>query len=129
MNKKLINLIVKKYLKWDSTNPFISISALLAFVGVSVGVMVLIIAMAIMNGTAKEFEKKLFTMNYPLTIYPKVENSVNTNMLLELEKKFPKLKFSPYLQTQAIIQNGENKGKILGSQANRGKNFFLTNNL
>ena len=70
MNKKLINLIVKKYLKWDSTNPFISISALLAFVGVSVGVMVLIIAMAIMNGTAKEFEKKLFTMNYPLTIYP-----------------------------------------------------------
>ena len=57
MNKKLINLIVKKYLKWDHTNPFISISALLAFIGVSVGVMVLIIAMAIMNGTAKEFEK------------------------------------------------------------------------
>jgi hypothetical protein len=26
-----------------------------------------------------------------------------------------------------FIQNGENKGKILGSQANRGKNFFLTN--
>ena len=123
MNKKLINLIVKKYLKWDSTNPFISISALLAFVGVSVGVMVLIIAMAIMNGTAKEFEKKLFTMNYPLTIYPKVENSVNTNMLLELEKKFPKLKFSPYLQTQAIIQNGENMsgGIIFAVDQNREK--------
>ena len=68
MNTKLVNFIVKKYLKWDKTNPFISISALLAFVGVSVGVMVLIVAMAIMNGTAKEFEDKLFTMNYPLSI-------------------------------------------------------------
>jgi putative ABC transport system permease protein len=108
MNKKLINLIVKKYLRWDKTNPFISISALLAFIGIGVGVMVLIIAMAIMNGTAKEFEKKLFTMNYPLTIYPYVENSVDKNMLIKLEKKFPNLKFSPYLQTQAIVQNGEN---------------------
>jgi putative ABC transport system permease protein len=108
MNKNLINLIVKKYLRWDSTNPFISISALLAFIGVSVGVMVLIIAMAIMNGTSKEFEKKLFTMNYPLTIYPKIKNSVNHNMLVELESKFPSLKFSPYLQTQAIIQNSDN---------------------
>jgi len=108
MNKKLVNLIVKKYLKWDNTNPFISISALLAFIGVSVGVMVLIIAMAVMNGTAKEFEKKLFTMNYPLTIYPKVQDSVDKNLLVFLEEKYPHLKFSPFLQTQAIIQSGEN---------------------
>ena len=40
-------------------NPFISISAILAFIGVSIGVMVLILSMAIMNGTAKEFERKL----------------------------------------------------------------------
>ena len=105
MNKKLIKLVIKKYLKWDSTNPFISISALLAFIGVSIGVMVLIIAMAIMNGTVKEFEKKLFTMNYPLTLYPQIQNSINNNDLFELERNFPHLKFSPYLQVQAIIQN------------------------
>lgn len=68
MNKELVNFIVKKYLRFDKKNPFISISAILAFIGVSIGVMVLILSMAIMNGTAKEFEKKLFTMNYPLTI-------------------------------------------------------------
>jgi len=123
MNKELINLIVKKYLKWDKTNPFISISALLAFIGVSIGVMVLIIAMAIMNGTAKEFEKKLFTMNYPLTIYPKVHNSVNNNMLLRLEQKFPSLKFSPFIQTQAIVQGGSNMsgGVIFAVDNNREK--------
>lgn len=110
MNKKLVNFIVKKYLKFDKKNPFISISAILAFVGVAIGVMVLIIAMAIMNGTAKEFEKKLFTMNYPISIYPKYLNSVNNDLLLDLEKKFPKLQFSPYLTSQVIIQNGESMG-------------------
>ena len=116
MNKKLVNFIVKKYLKFDKKNPFISISALLAFIGVAIGVMVLIISMAIMNGTAKEFEKKLFTMNYPLSIYPKFSNSVDKNLLLSLEKEFKELKFSPYLSTQVILQNGSymNGGMIFG---------------
>jgi len=116
LNKKLVNFIVKKYLKFDKKNPFISISAILAFVGVAVGVMVLIITMAIMNGTAKEFENKLFTMNYPLSIYPKFQNSVDTNLLNELEKKFPLMKFSPYLSSQVIIQSGDNMngGMIFG---------------
>lgn len=116
MNKKLVNFIVKKYLKFDKKNPFISISAILAFVGVAVGVMVLIISMAIMNGTAKEFERKLFTMNYPLTISSNFQSSVNRDLLNTLEKEFPQLIFSPYISSQAIIQNGDNMsgGVIFG---------------
>jgi putative ABC transport system permease protein len=109
-NKKLINFIVKKYLKFDKKNPFISITALLAFAGVSIGVMVLIIAMAIMNGTAKEFEDKLFTMNYPLSVYPKIDGGVNTELLAKLEKKFPNLLFSPYLTSQVMIQSDHSMG-------------------
>jgi len=107
MNTKLVNFIVKKYLQWDKTNPFISVSAILAFVGVGVGVMVLIVAMAIMNGTAKEFEDKLFTMNYPLSIYPKFENSIDDKLLKELEVKFPQLKFSPFLTTHVMVNNND----------------------
>lgn len=116
MNKKLVNFIVKKYLRFDKKNPFISISAILAFVGVSIGVMVLILSMAIMNGTAKEFERKLFTMNYPLTIYPKMDNSVNEELLVKLQNKYPDLKFSPFLSSQAIIQSGDamSGGMIFG---------------
>ena len=116
MNKKLVNFIVKKYLKFDKKNPFISISALLAFIGVAVGVMVLIVTMAIMNGTAKEFENKLFTMNYPLSIYPKFESGVEDKLLKELEEKFPEMSFSPYLSSQAIIQNDDKMsgGMIFG---------------
>jgi putative ABC transport system permease protein len=117
LNKKLVNFIVKKYLRFDKKNPFISISAILAFIGVSIGVMVLILSMSIMNGTAKEFEKKLFTMNYPLTIFPKFSSvPLDENMLNELQKKFTHLKFSPFISSQAIIQNGETMsgGMIFG---------------
>ena len=116
MNKKLVNFIVKKYLRFNKKNPFISISAILAFIGVCIGVMVLILSMAIMNGTAKEFERKLFTMNYPLTIYPKFENSVNEELLKKLQKEYPYLKFSPFVSSQAIIQNGDimSGGMIFG---------------
>ena len=107
LNTKLINFIIKKYLRFDKKNPFISISAILAFLGVGIGVMVLIIAMAIMNGTAKEFEKKLFTMNYPLSIYPKIAGMVDETLLNDLEKKFPNLLFSPYVTSQVMIQNDD----------------------
>ena len=121
MNNQLVNFIVKKYLRFDKKNPFISISAILAFIGVAVGVMVLIITMAIMNGTAKEFENKLFTMNYPLSIYSKFENGVNEELLKKLENKFPNLKFSPYISSQAIIQHDEKMsgGLIFGVDSKR----------
>lgn len=120
MNKNLINFIVKKYLKFDKKNPFISISAILAFIGVAIGVMVLILSMAIMNGTAKEFESKLFTMNYPLTIYGKSSKGIDDTLLKDLQKEFKELKFSPFISTQAIIQNSDNMsgGVIFGVYPN-----------
>jgi len=125
MNAKLISFIIKKYLKFDNKNPFISISAILAFIGVSVGVMVLIIAMAIMNGTAKEFEDKLFTMNYPLSIYPQIEGTVDEELLIKLEKKFPNLKFSPYLKSQVMLQSDESMsgGVIFGVDKQKESNI------
>ncbi len=104
MTNNLVNFIIKKYLKYDNKNPFISITALLSFFGVAIGVMVLIVAMAIMNGVSKEFEDKLFTMNYPLSIYPKLDDSVNKKLLIHLENKFPDMFFSPYLSSQVMIQ-------------------------
>ncbi len=107
MDKNFVFYIVKRYLRFDKDQPFIFLSALLAFLGICVGVMVLIIAMAIMNGFDKEFEKKLFTMNYPLTIYPKLPGAVNDDLLKKLKKDFPNLIFSPYITTQAIVKKDD----------------------
>ncbi|MBR8462713.1 ABC transporter permease [Campylobacter sp. faydin G-105] len=93
-----------KYLRFDKSQPFITLSAILAFLGVSVGLMVLIVAMAIMNGFDKEFERKLFTMNYPITIASAFKGDINDVLVDELKAKFPSLKFSPYINTQVIYK-------------------------
>ena len=94
-----------KYLRFDKTQPFIALSALLAFLGVSIGLMVLIVAMAIMNGFDKEFERKLFTMNYPITVQSAFKGSIDDGFVDELKAKFSDLKFSPFISTQVIYRS------------------------
>ncbi|AKF24695.1 membrane protein [Sulfurovum lithotrophicum] len=113
-NKKFVGHIIRHYLKYDKENPFIFISALLAFFGIAAGVMVLMIAMGVMNGTQQEFTKKLFVMNYPLTVLPIEENAVNIDLVKKLSQKFPDMKFSPYYTTQVITKNdGAVQGSLL----------------
>lgn len=103
----MVKYLVLKYLRFDKSQPFIMVSALLAFLGVSIGLMVLIVAMAIMNGFDKEFERKLFTMNYPITIFSSFRASINDNFIDDLKKKFPNLKFSPYISSQVIVKSND----------------------
>lgn len=107
MNKALIRFVVSKYLKFDPSQPFISITALLAFAGVGLGVFVLIVAMAIMNGFDNEFEKKLFTMNYPITLYPRQNVSVSADLVQTLRTQFPQYRFSPFLRASAIAKKDD----------------------
>lgn len=106
MKNSIVPYLVKRFLRFDNEQPFIFLSALLAFMGISLGVMVLLIAMALMNGFDKEFKKKLTIMNYPLTIVPKFYGAVNENLLIDLENKFPTLSFSPYVQSAVMSRSG-----------------------
>ncbi|MEJ2372962.1 MAG: ABC transporter permease, partial [Sulfurimonas sp.] len=106
MKKNLVTYLVRKFLRFDKEQPFIFISALLAFLGITLGVMVLLIAMALMNGFDNEFKKKLTIMNYPLTVLPKFYGAVNQDLLIDLETKFPNLHFSPYVQSAVISKSG-----------------------
>lgn len=106
LKTSIVPYLVKRFLRFDNEQPFIFLSALLAFLGISLGVMVLLIAMALMNGFDKEFRKKLTIMNYPLTVIPKFYGSVNENLLLELESKFQDLNFSPYIQAPIMARSG-----------------------
>jgi len=106
LKNSIVSYLVKRFLRFDKDQPFIFISALLAFIGITLGVMVLLIAMALMNGFDKEFKDKLTVMNYPLTIIPKFYGAVNDNLLLDLEEKFPALHFSPYIQSSVMARSG-----------------------
>jgi len=106
VNTQIVPYLVKRFLRFDKEQPFIFLSAMLAFLGISLGVMVLLVAMALMNGFDNEFKKKLTIMNYPLTVLPKFYGAVNKDLLLDLEKKFPHLSFSPYIQSSVMARNG-----------------------
>ncbi|MBA1432379.1 MAG: ABC transporter permease [Epsilonproteobacteria bacterium] len=108
MKKNIVPYLVKRFLRFDKDQPFIFISALLAFLGISIGVTVLLIAMALMNGFDNEFKKKLTVMNYPLTVIPKFYGAVNESLLIDLESKFPSLRFSPYVQSSVMVKSGSN---------------------
>ena len=103
----MIKYLLFKYLRFDKSQPFITLSAILAFLGVSIGLMVLIIAMAIMNGFDKEFQRKLFTMNYPITIHSQFRGGITNDDVEILKGDFPNLKFSPYISSQVIAKNGD----------------------
>jgi putative ABC transport system permease protein len=106
LNKSIITYLVKRFLRFDKEQPFIFLSALLAYLGITLGVMVLIIAMALMNGFDKEFKNKLTVMNYPLTILPKFDGAVNKELLSTLTSTFPTLNFSPYVVSSVITRSG-----------------------
>ncbi|MCE3047554.1 ABC transporter permease [Helicobacter kayseriensis] len=100
----LSSLLLPKYLKFDKTQPFIFITSLIAFLGIAIGVMVLCVAMAIMNGISKELQEKIFIMNAPLNIKTLGKNAIPQDLLYRLQIEFPHLNFSPYLQSYAMIK-------------------------
>jgi len=104
--RSLTHYLLRRFLRFDREQPFIFLSAMLAFLGIMLGVMVLIIAMALMNGFDNEFRKKLTIMNYPLTVVPQFYGSVNQALLLRLEQEFPELQFSPYVTASVIARSG-----------------------
>jgi putative ABC transport system permease protein len=99
-------MLVKKYIKYDNTQPFISITSFLAFIGVALGVSVLMITMAITNGLSGEFKKKLFSMNYPLTIKSSYFGNVGDSLLNDIKKNHPDWKLSPYISEDAVLGSG-----------------------
>lgn len=97
----MIKYLLFKYLRFDKSMPFIIITKLLAFIGVALGVCVLIISMAVMNGMNKNFIDKLLTMNYPISLYPR-SVLIDDDLINELSIDY---KISPFIQTQAAVKN------------------------
>lgn len=107
----MVKYLLFKYLRFDKEQPFIMLCKVLAFLGVCIGVGVLIVAMALMNGFSKEFEKKLFVLNYPITIVPMYSSTISKQEYKSLETKLKDYEISPYIFTQTA---GKNDGRLAG---------------
>jgi len=103
-NKPFVRKIVKHYLRYDRDNPFIFFSAVMAFLGIAAGVMVMMIAIGVTNGIQKDFKERLFVMNYPLTVVSYIDG-IDTTLIQKIQTAFPTLHLSPYYTTQVISKN------------------------
>jgi len=104
VNSSFVRKIVRHYLKYDRDNPFIFISALMAFLGIVAGVMVMMIAMAVTNGMQEDFKKRLFVMNYPLTLVSYGEG-IDVNITKKITQKFLKTKKRNFKNKQNLTRS------------------------
>ena len=72
--------ITFRYLKTRKKDGFLNIISIFSFIGISLGVAVLIIVMSVMNGFRTELVNKIVGFNAHVTVKP-YENSINLNKL------------------------------------------------
>ena len=72
--------IIFRYLKTRKNDGFLNIISIFSFIGISLGVAVLIIVMSVMNGFRTELISKIVGFNAHVTVKP-YENSINLDKL------------------------------------------------
>ena len=80
MISELEKKITLRYLKPKKKDGFLNIISIFSFIGISLGVAVLIIVMSVMNGFRSELINKIVGFNSHVTVEP-YENSINTEKL------------------------------------------------
>ena len=113
--------ITFKYLKTRKKDGFLNIISIFSFIGISLGVAVLIIVMSVMNGFRSELINKIVGFNSHVTVEP-YENSINAEKLnnKELNLISTELIFSNSGEA-VVINKNYTKGLILRGYSK--KNF------
>ena len=79
--------ITLRYLKTRKKDGFLNIISIFSFIGISLGVAVLIIVMSVMNGFRTELINKIVGFNAHVTVKP-YENPISLKTLLGKNRKF-----------------------------------------
>ena len=113
----MISLLEKKvtfrFLKARKNDGFLNVISIFSFIGISLGVAVLIIVMSVMNGFRAELINKIVGFNSHITVKP-YDNSINKNKLnnKNLELISDNIVFSNSGEA-IILKNNTSKGIIL----------------
>ena len=85
MISKLEKKITLRYLRTRKSDGFINIISIFSFIGISLGVAVLIIVMSVMNGFRTELISKIIGSN-PHIIVKSYQNDINLKKIENLKK-------------------------------------------
>jgi lipoprotein-releasing system permease protein len=110
---KIERIIAFRYLKPRKKEGFLKIISIFSFVGIALGVAILIIVMSVMNGFRSELINKILGFNPHIIVkpYEKKINKDELNSLEELKDKISGVDFS--FNGQAILISKENTTGIL----------------
>ena len=131
MFTKVERLISSRNLKPKKKEGFLKIISIFSFLGIMLGVAILIIVMSVMNGFKTDLTKKILGLNPHIVIQP---NSfvINESYISQLKDKFKDISLNKSFSGEGIIISNDNaKGIILkGINKNEQKSIdFLNNNI
>ena len=129
MISKLEKKITVRYLKTRKSDGFINIISIFSFIGISLGVAVLIIVMSVMNGFRTELVSKIIGSN-PHIIIKSYQNNLNLKKINNLKKikKIKKILISAEGQAVIVNKNYTKGVQLRGYKKNSFKNLDLVKN-
>ena len=131
MITKVERLISSRNLKPKKKEGFLKIISLFSFLGIMLGVAILIIVMSVMNGFKTELTNKILGLNPHIVIQPNGFN-IDDNYISKLKENFNEISVSKtYSGEGIIIINEKAKGVILKGINNNEKKIkeFLEKNI
>ena len=112
MFTKVEKLISSRNLRPKKKEGFLKIISIFSFLGIMLGVAILIIVMSVMNGFKTDLTKKILGLNPHIVIQPN-SFTIDNNYISKLKNKFPNLKINKSFSGEGIIINNNNaKGVI-----------------
>ena len=113
MFTKAERLISLRNLRPKKKEGFLKIISIFSFLGIMLGVAVLIIVMSVMNGFKKDLTNKILGLNPHLVIQPN-SFKIDEKFILKLQKKFKDINLSKSYSGEGIVISKDNaKGVIL----------------
>jgi lipoprotein-releasing system permease protein len=128
---KVERLISSRNLRPKKKEGFLKIISIFSFLGIMLGVAILIIVMSVMNGFKTDLTKKILGLNPHIVIQPN-NFIIEDNYILELKNRFSDIKVSKSFSGEGIIiKNDKAKGIIFkGINKDEKKSVeFLSENL
>tara|TARA_Y100000816_G_scaffold178576_1_gene129022 strand:+ start:3239 stop:4468 length:1230 start_codon:yes stop_codon:yes gene_type:complete len=126
---KLEKKITLRYLRTRKSDGFINIISIFSFIGISLGVAVLIIVMSVMNGFRTELISKIIGSN-PHIIVKSYQNDINLKKIENLKKlkKIEKILISADGQAVIVNKNYTKGIQLRGYKKNSFQNLDLVKN-
>ncbi len=130
MFTKAERLISLRNLRPKKKEGFLKVISIFSFLGIMLGVAILIIVMSVMNGFKTELTKKILGLNPHVVIQPN-GFKINDEFIKELKKKYKRINISRAYSGEGVVVSNENaKGVIikgLDSKNNKSLKFLKDN--